>query len=37
MEFNFELFNEKDIFKKYFRNLNEEVFVNKLNKIIGRE
>ncbi|RXY96368.1 AAA family ATPase [Malacoplasma penetrans] len=37
MEFNFEPSNEKDILKKYSRNLNEEVSANKLNKIIGRE
>lgn len=37
MEFNFEPSNEKDVLKKYSRNLNEEVSANKLNKIIGRE
>lgn len=37
MEFSFEPGDEKDVLKKYTRNLNEEVSNNKLNKIIGRE
>ncbi|MDE5553175.1 MAG: AAA family ATPase, partial [Malacoplasma sp.] len=37
MEFSFEPAEEKDVLKKYSRNLNEEVLSNKLNTIIGRE
>ena len=37
MEINFEPTNDKDVLKKYARNLNEEVASNKLNNIIGRE
>ena len=37
MEINFEPTNDKDVLKKYARNLNEEVALNKLNNIIGRE
>lgn len=36
MEFSFEPSEEKDVLKKYARNLNEEVAQNKLNRIIGR-
>ncbi|MDE5949862.1 MAG: AAA family ATPase [Malacoplasma sp.] len=37
MEFSYEPTNDKDVLKKYARNLNEEVSNNKLNRIIGRE
>lgn len=37
MEFSFEPGEEKDVLKKYARNLNEEVSSNKLNRIIGRD
>lgn len=37
MEFSFEPGDEKDVLKKYARNLNEEVSQNKLNKVIGRD
>ncbi len=37
MEFSYEPSNDKDVLKKYARNLNEEVSNNKLNRIIGRE
>lgn len=37
MDFSFEPSDEKDVLKKYTRNLNEEVANNKLNKIIGRD
>lgn len=37
MEFSYEPTNDKDVLKKYARNLNEEVSNNKLNRVIGRE
>ena len=37
MEFSFEPGEEKDVLKKYARNLNDEVSSNKLNRIIGRD
>ncbi|MCF0218126.1 MAG: AAA family ATPase [Malacoplasma sp.] len=37
MNFSFEPADDKDVLKKYARNLNEEVKNNKLNRIIGRE
>lgn len=37
MDFTFEPSDEKDVLKKYTRNLNKELEQNKLNKIIGRD